>query len=433
MSHVPLYRRERVDCGPNREKGYMTADAGLGYQKLLFVSSPPHVYLVWLRSSQAAYIALSPPLSGQETSDFIMNNVRPTLAFSGEDHDVCELTHPNGVREVTVKTFSTGMGITHPGFQMLSLVPADPADPAAPTHADMSCNLPDQLGIYSQIYLPLALVTLVVLFVVNVRRSFKRRKPAYLNLSGLNSGAATGGASSSTALSPNPSRRPSMIGTLKSPRIPATGLMAMGGMTPLMGPSAFRRASSRSVPPSPFGSPRIGYMSELPDEGSDAVAFPPSASGSIYGHYGGYPDESSQSPSPIDEEGAMGSSYFLPLPTPSANGSSANLPSSIGLGLGLSSANGSSLGLGTSRPGQTRRVTRMSEKDSRALSIAAGEQSILSSLWDDLRSSAGCSGGDRGKGSSSRDGLLSRWCGESWRVFWPAAATFTLINVYYTL
>lgn len=35
MSHVPLYRRERVDCGPNRERGFMTNDAGLGYQKLL--------------------------------------------------------------------------------------------------------------------------------------------------------------------------------------------------------------------------------------------------------------------------------------------------------------------------------------------------------------------------------------------------------------
>lgn len=224
---------------------------------------------------------------------------------------------------------------------------------------------------------------------------------------------------------------------LKSPRIPGTGLMAMGGMTPLMGPSAFRRASSRSVPPSPFGSPRIGYVSELPDEESDAAAFAAGGSiygGSIYGQYGGYPEEASQSPSPIDdEEGNMGSSYFLPLPTPSANGSSTNLPSSIGLGLGLSSGhNGNSLGLGTSRPGQARRVTRMSEKDSRALSIAAGERGILSSLREDLRL---CGGGDRGgKASSSvRDGLLSRWCGESWRVFWPAAMAFGLINVYFTL
>lgn len=363
-----------------------------------------------------------------------MNNIRPTLAFSGEDHDVCELTHSNGVREVTVKTFSTGMGITHPGFQMLSLVPADPEHPSAPTHADMSCNLPDQLGIYSQIYVPLAFLTLVVLLVVNVRRSFKRRRPAYLNLNGLNDSAGFGGTSSSTAISPNPVRRTSTMGALKSPRIPATGLMAMGGMTPLLGPSTFRRASSRSVPPSPFGSPRIGFVSELPDEESDAAAFAAGSNGgSIYGQHAGYADESSQSASPVDEEGAIGNSYFLPLPTPSANGSSANLPSSIGLGLGLSQNNGSTLGLGTSRPGQARRVTRMSEKDSRALSIAAGEQGFFSSLWDDLRSAAGCSGDDRGKVNPGRDGLLSRWCGESWRVFWPAAATFALINVYFTI
>ena len=77
-----------------------------------------------------------------------MDKVKPSLIFSGDDHDICEYTHPNSVREVTVKTFSMAMGIKTPGFQLLSLVPPNASTPNAPTHADMACNLPNQLGIY---------------------------------------------------------------------------------------------------------------------------------------------------------------------------------------------------------------------------------------------------------------------------------------------
>lgn len=65
---------------------------------------------------------------------------------------ICEYNHPSSVREVTVKTFSPALGVSRPGFQILSLIPGDPTDPTVITHADMSCELPNQLGIYWNVY-----------------------------------------------------------------------------------------------------------------------------------------------------------------------------------------------------------------------------------------------------------------------------------------
>lgn len=396
------------------------------------VPIPPHIG--WTEKASSGFVRVSFFRSGQETSEFIKDNIKPTLIFSGEDHDVCEYTHRSGVREVTVKTFSTGMGITHPGFQMLTLVPGDPLNPTAPTHADMSCNLPDQLGIYSKIYFPFAIFTVLVLFVLNIRRSLQRGRPAYLNLSGT-------GAASSSNLTPNLSRRQSSSAPIKSPRIPSSGLMSTGGMTPYVQANAFRRASGRSVPPSPYGSPRIGYTPELEDVESGAVFEGTSRASSIYGGREGglhaYPpgqpsasDEYPSSPEQIDE--GQGSSYFLPLPSNGLNNlSTSSLSSNAGLGLGLPVAAGSPL-LGSSRPGQTRRVTRMSEKDSKSLALAAagepGRLRLLCGNWVKTRGVSrqvwACVGGE--------DALLARWLSEIWRVFWPAVASFALINLYFT-
>ncbi|WVN91103.1 uncharacterized protein L203_106352 [Cryptococcus depauperatus CBS 7841] len=146
ISHIPLARPERAACGPLREKGGISKGAGPGYQNLL----------------------------GSETSRFLLNAIKPSLVFSGDDHDYCEYTHLGGVREVTIKSFSSSAGIRRPGFQLLSLIPPTlGADGSIPTYADRPCLLPDQLGVYSQVYLPLAVATALLLLITNLRIAYR--------------------------------------------------------------------------------------------------------------------------------------------------------------------------------------------------------------------------------------------------------------------
>lgn len=65
------------------------------------------------------------------------------------------------------------MGIRHPGYQLLSLVPPSP-DGGTPTVAHQPCLLPDQLGIYLNVYIPLVSLTLIVLLAANARRVLSR-------------------------------------------------------------------------------------------------------------------------------------------------------------------------------------------------------------------------------------------------------------------
>jgi hypothetical protein len=57
------------------------------------------------------------------------------------------------------------MGIRRPGFQLLSLVPPTNASvgSAPHTHADTLCLLPDQIAVYVQLYLPLGVLTMLLL------------------------------------------------------------------------------------------------------------------------------------------------------------------------------------------------------------------------------------------------------------------------------
>ncbi|KAJ7346765.1 Metallo-dependent phosphatase-like protein [Mycena albidolilacea] len=168
FTHIPLSRPDRADCGPNRERGTIRRGTGFGYQNTL----------------------------GKPVTDFLLQTLRPSVIFSGDDHDYCEYTHSYNsdgktreAREVTVKSLSMAMGIRRPGFQLLSLVQPQ----GSSSHADSLCLLPDQLGIYLSTYIPLLVLSLLVLCVANIYRVFsprqsKRRSgsvsPNYVPLSG---------------------------------------------------------------------------------------------------------------------------------------------------------------------------------------------------------------------------------------------------------
>ena len=164
LSHVPLFRQPGTPCGPLREKYPPSAPnldndernairvaAGFQYQNVL---SPEVTKVIAEKVGNVSY------------------------AFSGDDHDYCEVTHRayasagGGIKETTVKSMSWAMGVRHPGIVLASLWnPIDgeghylPDSPEARGDATIQthlCLLPDQLGIFIQyaVYLVLTLVAI---------------------------------------------------------------------------------------------------------------------------------------------------------------------------------------------------------------------------------------------------------------------------------
>lgn len=60
------------------------------------------------------------------------------------------------------------MNVRRPGFQLLSLAPAQLRHDDIPTYRDVPCLLPDQLRIYLSIYLPLLVVSIIFVCLVNI-------------------------------------------------------------------------------------------------------------------------------------------------------------------------------------------------------------------------------------------------------------------------
>lgn len=147
LTHVPLYRAPDTSCGPLREHGNaISVSGGYQYQNVL----------------------------NREITTDIANKIGDIrYAFSGDDHDYCELVHRGyasgggGIREVTVKSISWAMGVRHPGFVMASLW--NPVDATGKPRTDPSktmqthlCLLPDQLAIFFR-YAALFALTLLLL------------------------------------------------------------------------------------------------------------------------------------------------------------------------------------------------------------------------------------------------------------------------------
>lgn len=163
LSHIPLSRPARQSCGILREKGSIRAGAGHGYQNML----------------------------GKQTTEFILRNLQPSVVFSGDNRDYCEVVHEvasprdtdpkREVREVTVKSFSPSRHIRWPGFQLISLISPDPGGQSGPTIADTSCYLPDTRTMYKSIYLPSLVLTAVVLLYINVKTRRHHRRISSLS------------------------------------------------------------------------------------------------------------------------------------------------------------------------------------------------------------------------------------------------------------
>ncbi|KAH7913478.1 Metallo-dependent phosphatase [Hygrophoropsis aurantiaca] len=239
FSHIPLSRPSSKSCGPLREKGSIRAGAGHGYQNML----------------------------GKDTTEFLLNAVRPAAVFSGDNRDYCDCIHSTHyidqgvtteatVREVTVKSFSPARNIRRPGFQLLSLIPPESASASSPTFADAHCLLPDTFRIFSSIYFPCLTLTIIVLLYLNISPERHRRHISNIFPIML---------SPPSSRAPSPSRGPeSAIWSTWSPRKPNIPVSPTSPLPPTLrvpgsNSEAGRalRASSTSITPqdSPLLSP----------------------------------------------------------------------------------------------------------------------------------------------------------------------------------
>lgn len=171
LTHVPLYRGEGTPCGPLREHWPPTP--------------PPKGQTEPLEKDDRNAIAVRggyqyQNVLGKEITKTITEKVENiSWAFSGDDHDYCEVVHRGypsaggGIREITVKSISWAMGVRRPGFVMLSLsnpvnsegmhISAENKDGSSrSTVQSHLCLLPDQLGLFIR-YAVLFGVTLFLL------------------------------------------------------------------------------------------------------------------------------------------------------------------------------------------------------------------------------------------------------------------------------
>ncbi|KAF2869331.1 hypothetical protein BDV95DRAFT_577087 [Massariosphaeria phaeospora] len=181
LTHVPLYRAPGTPCGPLRER---------------WPPTPPPKGEGPLENDDRNAIAVrggyqyQNVLNREITKDVAEKVGNIGYAFSGDDHDYCELVHRGyasaggGIKEITVKSVSWAMGVRYPGVVLVSMWnPIDElgnplsGDSSAPTLQTHLCLLPDQLGIFIR-YASLFGITIFSLMIRAALLASGRLKPA---------------------------------------------------------------------------------------------------------------------------------------------------------------------------------------------------------------------------------------------------------------
>ncbi|KAL8707443.1 MAG: hypothetical protein Q9220_007531 [cf. Caloplaca sp. 1 TL-2023] len=184
LTHVPLYRPKDTPCGALREHFPPSTKPSENGE---YIESDTR------NAIRVAYGVQYQNVLTPEISNEIIDKVGDVeFAFSGDDHDYCDIVHRGytsprgGIREITVKSFSWAMGVRRPGFLLLSL--SNPLDhtkhqPSETQHPHGTiqthlCLLPNQLSIFIR-YLFFLGTTFIILFIHAIRATSnqKRRIP----------------------------------------------------------------------------------------------------------------------------------------------------------------------------------------------------------------------------------------------------------------
>jgi hypothetical protein len=203
------------------------------------------------------------------------------------------------IREVTVKSFSMSNHIRRPGFQLLSLV--DPT-PAGKSFLDAPCVLPDPSAIYTSLYAPLAVLTLIFLLIFNMQRSRRLRNVVLPPIS-LSPHTSSG---PNTPLHPGPD--------VWSPYTPPVPVSPRSALPPSLraantaaGPTM--RAASRPATPlaSPLLVPPVFHQARRDEEEEEDALYPTQYAVQRNGHISDGEDWPARGDDPAP-------SYFLPAP-----------------------------------------------------------------------------------------------------------------------
>ncbi|XP_012833186.1 PREDICTED: uncharacterized protein C630.12 isoform X1 [Erythranthe guttata] len=145
LTHIPLYRPDFTPCGPHR--------------------SSPIVNQRIYRDGQNQEIWYQNYVTKNST-EVLLDLVRPALILSGHDHDQCTVTHMSKnvpVTEQTVGTISWQQGNLYPSFMLISATNNSTTTPQDAISTQL-CFLPMQTHIYLW-YLSLFVMTLITVLV----------------------------------------------------------------------------------------------------------------------------------------------------------------------------------------------------------------------------------------------------------------------------
>ncbi|KAF2846836.1 hypothetical protein T440DRAFT_482257 [Plenodomus tracheiphilus IPT5] len=152
LTHVPLYRAPGTPCGPLREHWPPTPQPP-GHQALEIDDRNA----IAVRGGYQYQNVLT-----RELSSSIAEKIGDvSFAFSGDDHDYCDVLHRGytsaggGIREITVKSVSWAMGVRRPGVVLVSLWNPVGSDGRSVREQGKGktvqmklCLLPDQIGVF---------------------------------------------------------------------------------------------------------------------------------------------------------------------------------------------------------------------------------------------------------------------------------------------
>ena len=235
LSHVPLYRAPGTPCGPLREH-WPPAKPAKGQDGPV---NPDERNAIPVQAGYQYQNVLTKEIS-REIAEKV-GDIR--YAFSGDDHDYCEVNHRSypsagsGILETTVKSISWAMGVRRPGFEMLSLwnpldaTASDMLAPGGPTMQKHLCLLPDQIGTFIRYGLLFAFtVTVLVTRAVLIAYGPTKASPTDSNMPLLPLANAKARSSTEKARSPAPDHHyqpPSDEGLSKSSHISDTNMLSV--------------------------------------------------------------------------------------------------------------------------------------------------------------------------------------------------------------